>query len=105
MGAAAIGVAQEEDEEQGIDQQDIFRVSCHFPKRSSIIASAVQWLPLFPCLCCQYPCIKALPLLRISQEVCARRSPSAGGKRDFRAQTYVWATSWCQAGYERPRCH
>src|SRR6266571_7718261 len=62
---------------------------------SSIIASAVQRLPFFPCLCCQYPCIKALPLLRISQEVCARRSPSAGGKRDFRAQTADCATSWC----------
>src|SRR5712692_6105910 len=71
----------------------------------SIIASAVQRLPLFPCLCCQSPCTKALPLLRISQEVCARRSPSAGGKRDFRAQTADCATSWCQAGYERPRCH
>ena len=61
----------------------------HCPKRCSIIARAVQRLPLFPCLCCQSPCTKAWPLLRIAQEVCTRRSPSAGGERAFHARPRV----------------
>ena len=42
MGAAAIGVAQEEDEEQGIDQQDIFdRVVLFLPALTVRLCSSV----------------------------------------------------------------
>src|SRR5712691_6861271 len=47
----------------------------------------------------QSPWTKALPLLWISQEVCARRSPTGGGERGFRAQTDVCAMPAERGGY------